>query len=104
MDREELLKKVSDTSGISMNDVKRVYDSMTVCIIDALSAGDNVMLMPELGAFQPKLNDNTARNENSPRTPRKAVYKVRFRPGKIMEKRLMIDPLHLEQENGNRSL
>lgn len=90
MEREELLQRVSDTSGVAVEDVERVYESMAECIIDALSEGDSVMLMPELGSFLSKLNDNTARNENSPRTPRNAVYKVRFRPGKTMEKRLTV--------------
>lgn len=86
MNCDELLKKVSDTSGIPLNDVKRVYESMAVCIIDALSEGENVFLLPEFGSFMTKLNDNTSRNANSPRTPRHAVYKVRFHPAKKLEK------------------
>lgn len=87
MNCDELLKKVSDTSGIPLEDVKCVYENMAACILETLSEGENVVLMPELGAFITKLNDNMSRNENSPRTPRNAVYKVRFRPAKKLEKK-----------------
>lgn len=88
MEREEFLKQVADVSGMSEQEVTHVYEAMTSCIIRSLSEGDNVILLPELGSFVPKLNDNTARNENSPRTPREAAYKIRFRPGKVMEQKL----------------
>lgn len=87
MNCDELLRKVSDASGIPLGDAKSVYESMAACILDALSKGENVNLMPELGSFVTKLNDNTSRNENSPRTPRNAVYKVRFHPAKKLQKR-----------------
>lgn len=90
MEREEFLKNVADTSGLSEQQVKHVYEAMAACIIKSLSEGDNVILLPELGSFLPKLNDNTARNENSPRTPRDAAYKIRFRPGKAMESKLKV--------------
>lgn len=91
MKREEFLKQVSDTSGVPEREVTQVYEAMTACIIRSLSEGDDVVLLPELGSFVPKLNDNTARNEHSPRTPRDAVYKIRFRPGKAMEQKLKVE-------------
>lgn len=90
MEREEFLKNVADDAGMSVREVESVYEAITSRIIRSLSEGDNVILLPEFGSFLAKLNDNVARNENSPRTPRNAVYKIRFRPGKDMEQKLKI--------------
>lgn len=90
MEREEFLKNVADDAGMSVREVESVYEAMTSRIIRSLSEGDNVILLPEFGSFLAKLNDNVARNANSPRTPRDAVYKIRFRPGKNMEQKLKI--------------
>lgn len=88
MERDEFLRNVAERSGMSEQEVKQVYEAMTSCMIGLLSEGDNVILLPEFGSFLTKLNDNTARNEGSPRTLRDAAYKIRFRPGKSMEQKL----------------
>lgn len=88
MNCDELLKRVSDNTGIPLDEVRSVYESMAACILETLSEGENVILTPELGSFLTRLNDNTSRNENSPRMPRNPVYKVRFRPAKKLGKKM----------------
>lgn len=47
MEREELPQQISGNSGIAKEDVRRVYEGMAECMIDALSKGDNVVMMPD---------------------------------------------------------
>lgn len=88
MKQEELFRKISEETRMGQEQVERVYYSMVHAMSDALSAGEEVALTPEWGIFIPKLWDNPGLNENSPRTRKEAHYKIRFRPGKEMEKKL----------------
>lgn len=90
MERKDILHEISEKTGVGQEQVEKTYYSMVSIISDALSRGEEVNLNPEWGSFIPKLWDNPALNENSPRTRKAARYKVRFRPGKEMEKGLKI--------------
>lgn len=90
MERRELLHEISVKTGVSEDQVELTYDSMVSIIVDVLSRGKEVNLSPEWGNFVPKRWDNPALNENSPRTRKTACYKIRFRPGKELERGLKI--------------
>lgn len=90
MEKNELFHKVSKETELDLAQIEKVYYSMVHLMSDALGEGEEVALVPEWGIFVPKLWDNPGRNENSPRTRRGACYKIRFRPGKEMEKQLKL--------------
>lgn len=90
MKQEEMFHKISEETDVEMEQIEKVYHSMVRIISDTLSSGEEVVLIPEWGIFMPKLWDNPGRNENSQRTRQAAHYKVRFRPGKEMEKQLKL--------------
>lgn len=98
MKQEEMFHKISEETDVEIEQIKKVYGSMVRIISDTLSNGEEVVLIPEWGIFMPKLWDNPGRNENSQRTRQAAHYKVRFRPGKEMEKQLKLPQDH---ENGH---
>lgn len=88
MRQEELFRKISAETRMGQEQVERVYYSLVHAVSEALSEGEEVVLTPEWGAFIPKLWDNPGLNGDSPRTRKEARYKIRFRPGKEMEKKL----------------
>lgn len=90
MNREAMLCQISEETGFELNQIEAMYLSMVHVISDALSSGEEVNLSKEWGSFIPKMWDNPALSDNSPRTRRTACYKVRFRPGKALEKQLVI--------------
>lgn len=90
MKQEELFRKISEETDIGQEQVEQVYDSMVHIITDVLAGGEEVALNPEWGIFIPKLWDNPGMNEGSPRTRQQPRYKIRFRPGKEMEKKLRL--------------
>lgn len=98
MKQEEMFHKISEETDVEIEQIKKVYGSMVRIISDTLSNGEEVVLIPEWGIFIPKLWDNPGRNENSQRTRQEAHYKVRFRPGKEMEKQLK---LPRDRDNGS---
>lgn len=98
MKQEEMFHKISEETDVDVEQIKKVYGSMVRIISDTLSNGEEVVLIPEWGIFIPKLWDNPGRNENSQRTRQEAHYKVRFRPGKEMEKQLK---LPRDRDNGS---
>ena len=95
MKRNEMLHKISEETGLAPEQVEQVYLSLVHTMSDTLSHGEEIVLIPELGIFAPRLWNNPGRNENSQRTRLEARYKIRFRPGKEMEKML-----RLPQEDG----
>lgn len=88
MERKEMFQKILEETGVELEQIEKVYFSMVHVMSDTLGRGEDVVLTPEWGLFAPKLWDNLGLNENSPRTRKAAQYKVRFRPGKEMEKQL----------------
>lgn len=88
MERKEMFQKILEETGVELEQIEKVYFSMVHVMSDTLSRGEDVALNPEWGLFAPKLWDNPGMNENSPRTRKAVQYKVRFRPGKEMEKLL----------------
>lgn len=90
MERKEIVCEISRRTGVCQEQVEKTYYSMISIMADALSRGEEVNLNPEWGSFIPKLWDNQALNANSPRTRKVARYKIRFRPGNEIEKRLKI--------------
>lgn len=88
MQREELFRKIIEDTGLGQEQIEQIYFSMVSIITDALSRGEEVNLKPEWGSLIPKLWDNPALNENSQKTRKMARYKIRFRPGKEMERNL----------------
>lgn len=97
-----MFRKISQETALEQEQVEKVYRSMVQIISDTLSAGEEVVLIPEWGIFIPKLWDNPGRNDNSQRTRQAAHYKVRFRPGKEMEKQLKI-PQGKQDEDSRRN-
>lgn len=92
MECNEMLKKISKDTGMELEQVEKIYQSMAQAISETLCKGEEVALMPELGLLIPKAWDNTGLDDNSPRTRRPPHYKVRFRTGSKLQKALMISP------------
>lgn len=97
MERNEMLLKISKDTGMDLEQIEKIYQSMAQTISDALCQGEEVALMPELGLLIPKPWDNTGLDDNSPRTRRPAHYKIRFRTGSKLQKALTISPLKAEK-------
>lgn len=93
MERNEMLQKISKDTGMNLEQIEKIYQSMAQVISDTLCQGEEVALMPELGLLIPKPWDNTGLDENSPRTRRPAHYKIRFRTGSKLQKALTISPV-----------
>lgn len=102
MKRDEMFQKISNDTGIELNQIEKVYDSMIKTMSETLCQGEEVVLLPEWGVYIPKEWDNTGLDENSPKTRKPAHYKIRFRPGSKLQKKLEIKPgkpelKHLEE-------
>lgn len=90
MERNEMFQKISNDTGVGLEQVEKVYRSMVRTMSESLRQGEEVVLTPEWGVFIPKEWDNTGLDENSPRTRKPAHYKIRFRPGSKLQKALVI--------------
>ena len=101
MKQEEMFRKITQETAVEQELVEKVYRSMVQIISETLSAGEEVVLIPEWGIFIPKLWDNPGRNENSQRTRQATHYKVRFRPGKEMEKQLKLPQGNHDEDGRN---
>lgn len=89
MERQELLQVVSKTTEYDLHQIEEIYNSLVGVMTETLSRGEKIVLSPELGIFIPKEWDNTSLQENSPRTRKAARYKIRFREGKELQKKLI---------------
>ena len=67
MNKNELVKKVAETAGLSIADAKKSVDAVMVAVKDALVAGDKVQLIG-FGSFSVKTRE--ARQGVNPRTGR----------------------------------
>ena len=92
MERNEMFQKISKDTGMDLEQVERVYHSMIQVMSETLCRGEEIVLLPEWGVYIPKEWDNTGLDENSPKTRKPAHYKIRFRPGNKLQKKLVISP------------
>ena len=86
MNKNELVQKVADSSGISRSDASRAVDSMIDTITHTLAQGDDVRLV-NFGTFSvAKRKASTGRN---PRTGEpmqiKASTQPKFKAGKALK-------------------
>ena len=86
MNKNELVQKVADSSGISRSDASRAVDSMIDTITQTLAQGDDVRLV-NFGTFSvAKRKASTGRN---PRTGEpmqiKASTQPKFKAGKALK-------------------
>lgn len=93
MKRDEMFQKISDDTGIELEQIEKVYLSMVKAMSETLCRGEEVVLLPEWGVYIPKEWDNTGLEENSPKTRKPAHYKIRFRPGNKLQKKLVMKPV-----------
>ena len=86
MNKDDLIKKVSDDTNLSKADSSRAVDSVISCITDSLKSGKDVRLVG-FGTFL--VHDRAATTGRNPRTgesiqiPAKKVPK--FRAGKFLK-------------------
>lgn len=102
MEQNEMFQKVSKDTGMELEQIEKVYHSMVKAMTETLGRGEEIVLLPEWGVYIPKAWDNTGLDENSPKTRKPAHYKIRFRPGNKLQKKLVIAPekpeiKHLEE-------
>lgn len=91
MEQGIMFQKISKDTGLELEQIEKVYYSMIRAMSESLSQGEEVVLLPEWGVFIPKEWDNIGLDENSPRTRKSAHYKIRFRPGNKLQKKLVIN-------------
>ncbi len=68
MNKNDIVKKVAETAGLSIADAKKSVDAVMVAVKDALVAGDKVQLIG-FGSFSVKTRE--ARQGVNPRTGEK---------------------------------
>ena len=89
MNKQELVAEVAGNVGMSKQDVGSIIDAFTRTVSDALSLGENVMLVG-FGTFD--VLERKARTGRHPQTgkaieiPDKRV--PRFRPGRALKERV----------------
>lgn len=93
MKKESILLKVAERSGYSLAETEQFYTAFVEVFTEVLGQGETMECLPELGRFIPKVNDNPARNPNSPRNPKKMHCFVQFKPGKRLESSLCLGAL-----------
>ena len=83
MNKNELITKVADSSGLSKTDAGNAVDSVIESIVGALKAGDDVRLVG-FGTFS--VSDRAASEGRNPRTVEKinipASKQPKFKAGK----------------------
>jgi len=84
---EELQQYCADVSGYEIQEVKAVTACFLEKITEELSQGNHVDLSDDFGAFSVRLRTSHLA-DNSPRVPKGDHYKVIFREGKGMKRRL----------------
>lgn len=86
---KEILKRCQEETGCSMEDVERVVCVFLNSIADELTNEHVVDLGSDFGEFSVRLRESKY-SANSPRTPKDAHYKVVFREGNRLKKRLKV--------------
>ena len=86
MNKNELITKVADSSGLSKTDAGSAVDSVIESIVGALKAGDDVRLVG-FGTFS--VSDRAASEGRNPRTGEKisipASKQPKFKAGKALK-------------------
>ena len=90
MDKEELIARAARRAAYSPECVEAVYRALTDTVGEAMMAGEDVLLSPELGNFLVELSESPGRNGCSPKAPRVPHYRVRFRISRELQKRLKL--------------
>lgn len=94
MEKECILLRVAERSGYSLAETEQFYTAFVEVFTEILGQGETMECLPEWGRFIPKVNDNPARNPNSPRNPKKMHCFVQFKPGKKLERALCLGASH----------
>jgi len=88
--KKDIVKVISDKTGITQVDTKRVLQCMFEAVIDSLATTGRIELR-NFGVFQVKVR--AQRKARNPRTGEEVIVPakrvVKFRPGKLMEARLV---------------
>ena len=85
MNKKQLVKAVSDTSGLSKTDVTKSVDAMIASISKALKAGDNIRLVGFGTFLAPARKARTGRNPLTGESVAiKASKQPKFRAGQIL--------------------
>ena len=85
----EYIKRCSQKTGCEEATAEQVVKAFLDTIVEELSQGNTVDLGPEFGVFSARLRESHLA-DNSPRTPKDSHYKVVFREGRGMQKRLKV--------------
>lgn len=80
----------SQKTGYAETVVEQVVAAFLDSIVSELSQGNTVDLGSEFGVFSTRLRESHLA-DNSPRTPKDSRYKVVFREGKGLQKRLKVE-------------
>lgn len=80
----------SQKTGCEETIVEQVVAAFLDSIVSELSQGNTVDLGPEFGVFSTRLRESHLA-DNSPQTPKDSRYKVVFREGKGLQKRLKVE-------------
>jgi DNA-binding protein HU-beta len=88
MNKSDLINRVSQQTGVSKAETKKIVQVLFASMIDALSGGDKISLVG-FGSF--RLVERAARKGRHPQTGEVIVIKakkiVKFRPGKNLLRR-----------------
>ena len=98
---KQYIKMCSQKTGCEENVANEIIETFLDLIVEELSHGNTVDLGPEFGVFSARLRESHL-TENSPRTPKDSHYKVVFREGRGMQKRLKVDTQKQETSGGQR--
>lgn len=86
----QYIEMCSRKAGCEEAEAEQIVKAFLDTIVDELSQGNTVDLGPEFGVFSARLRESHL-TDNSPRAPKDSHYKVVFREGKGMQKRLKVD-------------
>ena len=87
---KEILDRCRAETDCSPEDIEKIVGVFLNTVTDELSQGHTVDLGPEFGEFSVRLREQKL-NANSPRVPKDSHYKVVFREGSGMKKRLKVE-------------
>lgn len=84
---EEILERCIRETSCANGEAEEIIHIFLEMIVEELSLGHSVDLGEEVGEFSVRLRESHLA-DNSPRTPKESRYKVVFREGSGMKKRL----------------
>ncbi len=89
MDYNQLIASSAAAADCSREQAGQVLDAILENMANALASGQTVDLGERFGVFEPRLREAHLA-PGSPRTPKDSRYKVVFREGKQLRKRLKV--------------